>query len=87
MVIGYVFAKRAFITPDRPALFFHAQEISFLRFDKCTNQTANALLAQGVKLDDRVDLLMHNCPQFPEVFFATARIVAMLVSLNVRLFL
>lgn len=52
MVIGYVFAKRAFITPDRPALFFHAQEISFLRFDRCTNQTANALLAQGVKLDE-----------------------------------
>ena len=39
----------------------------------------------GVKPGDRVGLLMHNCPQFLEVFFASARIGAVLVSLNVRL--
>ncbi len=85
MVIGDVLARRAFITPDRPALLFQDQEISFLDFDRRTNQTAHALLAQGVKPGDRVGLLMHNCPQFLEVFFASARIGAVLVSLNVRL--
>ena len=85
MVIGNVLAKRAFITPDRPALIFKEQVISYLEFDLRTNQTANALLNLGVKPGDRVGLLMHNCPQFLEVFFATARIGAVLVSLNVRL--
>ena len=85
MVIGEVLAKRALITPDRTALLFKDQEISFLEFDRRTNQTANALRAKGVKPGDRVGLLMHNCPQFLEVFFATARIGAVLVSLNVRL--
>ena len=85
MVIGDVLAKRALITPHRPALIFRDQVISYLEFDQRTNQTANALLALGVKSGDRVGLLMHNCPQFMEVFFATARIGAVLVSLNVRL--
>ena len=85
MVIGDVLAKRAFITPHRPALFFQDQVISYLEFDQRTNQTANALIGIGVKPGDRVGLLMHNCPQFLEVFFATARIGAVLVSLNVRL--
>jgi fatty-acyl-CoA synthase len=85
MLIGDVLAKRAFITPHRPALIFQDQVISYLEFDQRTNQTAQALLELGVKPGDRVGLLMHNCPQFLEVFFATARIGAVLVSLNVRL--
>jgi acyl-CoA synthetase (AMP-forming)/AMP-acid ligase II len=85
MIIGDVLAKRALITPQRPALIFKDQVISYLEFDQRTNQTANALLALGVKPGDRVGLLMHNCPQFLELFFATARIGAVLVSLNVRL--
>jgi len=85
MLIGNVLAKRAFNTPHRPALIFQDQVISYLEFDQRTNQVASALLALGIKPGDRVGLLMHNCPQFLEVFFATARIGAVLVTLNVRL--
>jgi fatty-acyl-CoA synthase len=85
MVIGETLAKRASITPHRPALFFKDQVISYQEFDNRTNQAAQALLGLGVKPGDRLGLLMHNCPQFLEVFFASARIGAVLVSLNVRL--
>ncbi|WP_459903580.1 AMP-binding protein, partial [Desulfosarcina cetonica] len=85
MLIGHVLEKRAMVTPHRPALIFQDQVISYRVFDQRTNQTAHALIALGVKPGDRVGLLMHNCPQFLEVFFAAARIGAVLVSLNVRL--
>ena len=85
MEIGKVLARRASITPNRPALIFRDQVISYHEMDRRTNQTAQVLLKLGLKPGDRVGLLMHNCPQFLEVFFASARIGAVLVSLNVRL--
>lgn len=85
MDIGRVLANRAFITPNRPALIFEDKVISFLELNARTNRVARALLALGVKPGDRVGLLMNNCPQYVEVFFASARIGAVLVPLNVRL--
>ena len=85
MVIGEVLKRRAFKTPKRPALYFQDQVISYLELDRRTDRAAQALLALGVKSGDRVALLMNNHPRFLEVFFACARIGAVLVSLNIRL--
>ena len=85
MVIGEVLKRRAFKTPKRSALYFQDQAISYLELDRRTDRAAQALLTLGVKPGDRVALLMNNHPRFLEVFFACARIGAVLVSLNVRL--
>lgn len=85
MVIGKVLAKRASVTPNREALIFGDRTISYVELDRRTNRAANAIRQLGVKPGDRVGLLMHNCPEFLEVFFALARIGAVLVPLNVRL--
>lgn len=85
MIIGEILEKRALITPQRYAVFFEDEALTFLDLDNRTNRLAQGLLKLGIKPGDRVALLMRNCIQYLEVFFASARIGAVLVPLNVRL--
>jgi len=43
---------------------------------------ARSLLAMGVSMGDRVGIMAGNCEQYAAVFFAVARIGAILVILN-----
>ncbi|MFC1580999.1 long-chain-fatty-acid--CoA ligase [Thermodesulfobacteriota bacterium] len=85
MLIGKVLAQRALITPDREALIFKDRTFTFLELNQRSNQAANALLALGVKQGDRIGLLMFNCNEFVETYFAASKIGAVLVPLNIRL--
>lgn len=85
MVIDKVLSKRALISPHRYAVFFKDQAITYLEMDQRTNRLSQGLLHHGVKRGDRVALLMQNCPQYLEAFFAIARIGAVIVPLNTRL--
>src|SRR5512136_2789257 len=69
--------KRALISEDRP---FTYQEVN-LR----TNQLCHFLLRLGVQKGDRVSVLLYNCHQYVETFFAVSKIGAILVPLNWRL--
>ena len=69
--------KRALISEDRP---FTYQEVN-LR----TNQLCHFLLDLGVQKGDRVSVLLYNCHQYLEIFFALSKIGAILVPLNWRL--
>ena len=85
MIIGKVLAQRALITPDREALIFNNRTFTFQELNQRSNKTANALLDLGVKQGDRIGLLMFNCNEFLETYFATSKIGAVLVPLNIRL--
>jgi fatty-acyl-CoA synthase len=85
MIIGKVLAQRALITPDREALIFKNRTFTFQELNKRSNKTANALLELGVKQGDRIGLLMFNCNEFVETYFAASKIGAVLVPLNIRL--
>ena len=58
---------------------------NYRTFNQRVNQLAHFLLAQNVKKGDRVALLCGTDHYFPTVFFATAKIGAMVVPLNYRL--
>lgn len=85
MRVDKVLTKRALITPHRRALIYRDQEFTYLDLEQRTNRLSQALLSRDVKKGDRIALLMHNTNQFVEVFFACARIGAIVVPLNVRL--
>ncbi len=85
MEIGKILSKRALISPHRRALIFQNKVFTYLDLERRTNGMAQALIKLDVKPGDRVAILMRNCNQYIELFFATARIGAVLVPLNTRL--
>jgi len=85
MIVGRILAQRALITPSREALLFQGKSFTFRELNQRSNRMANALLDLGVSPGDRVGLLMANCNEFLETYFAVAKIGAVLVPLNIRL--
>lgn len=47
-----------------------------------SSQLARALISIGIRVGDRVGIMAGNCEQYAAVFFAVARIGAILVILN-----
>jgi len=47
-------------TPEQPALAFQGSQMSYAELDKASNQLANALIANGVKPQQRIGLFHHK---------------------------
>ena len=85
MNIGEWITKRAIIQPDKPFLTEKNKTYNNLQFNERVNKTAHALSHSGIRKGDRVALLMSNCSEFLEIFFACAKTGAIMVPLNLRL--
>jgi fatty-acyl-CoA synthase len=85
MDIGEWSCKRARLWPDRPFLKQGDQCCTNLEFNDRVNRMARVLLAKGIGKGDRVATLMVNCSAFLEIFFACAKIGAIIVPVNHQL--
>jgi fatty-acyl-CoA synthase len=86
MNIGQWVYKRALTHPERP--FLQEEEdrkYSNREFNERVNRMAHVLVKLGVGRGERVAVLMGNCSEFLEIFFACAKTGALMVPLNVRL--
>jgi len=72
-------------TPDKTAIRFAGEKISYSEFAADTDQAACVLQMLDVSSGDRVAYLGYNRPEFLNLLFACARIGAVLVPLNFRL--
>jgi fatty-acyl-CoA synthase len=78
--------RNAAFAPDRPALHFEGNTLSYAAFAHRIEQTARALKSElGVNRGDRVAILSLNRPDYLVLLYACARLGAMLVPLNWRL--
>jgi fatty-acyl-CoA synthase len=78
--------RNAAFTPDRPAIIFEGEILSYAGFNARIEQTACALKAElGVSRGDRVAILSLNRPDYLVLLYACARLGAVLVPLNWRL--
>ena len=68
--------------PEKEAVIFQGQKISYRELDGLTNSIANALSGIGVKKGDRVALYMTNRPEYIISFYAAARLGAVATPLN-----
>ena len=68
--------------PDRPALLFKGATLTYRQLDRLSDACAAAFLALGVKREDRVGLLLPNCPQFFIAQFGAWKIGAIVAPLN-----
>lgn len=67
------------------ALVFGNRHQSYKELNERACRAANALAGMGIRSGDRVATLLNNCPACIELFFATAKIGAILVPINFRL--
>ncbi len=79
-------AKRASLHQDREALVEGERHYTYGQLDGRVTRLASALRDRfGIHRGDRVGTLTANCVEFVELFFATARLGALLAPLNWRL--
>ncbi len=85
MNIGEWISKRAYTYPGN--IFLQDQERLYnnQQFNERVNSVTRAFGHAGIVKGDRVALLMNNCSEFLEIFFACAKTGAILVPLNFRL--
>ena len=86
MDLSDLIERNAAFTPDKPAIIFEGEALSYAAFTTASKQTARALKAEfGVGRGDRVAILSLNRPDYLVLLYACARLGAMLVPLNWRL--
>lgn len=79
-----LFAKGLELNPDGDALVYGNGRLTFSELASRIDSTAAGLGAHGVEKGTRVALLLRNCPEYVILFFAAAKIGAILVPLNVK---
>ena len=68
--------------PDKTAITFKDQTITFAAFDIESNRLANALAALSVSSGDRIGLYLPNRPQYEVAFYACSKLGAVACPMN-----
>ena len=79
---------RANTIPDHTFVIFddlagHVVQLSYAQFDERVNRAANLLLALGIASGDKVNLHLPNCLEFLFLWFAAAKIGAVIMPTNI----
>ena len=86
MDLSDLIERNAAFTPEKTAILFEGERLSYAAFSVRIEQTARALKAEyGIRRGDRVAILSLNRPDYLVLLYACARLGAMLVPLNWRL--
>ena len=80
--IASILAETARRQPERTALHFMDQEISYGRLWARTREYAGALAARGIGPGSRVAMIVPNVPDFPRVYYATLALGAVVVPVH-----
>ncbi len=82
MNIGSLLPRHARYRPDHTAIVFNEHRFSFSQFNRRVNRLANALLELGVLKDEKIATILPNCLELLEVYWAVAKIGAVVVPLS-----
>lgn len=83
--VGYFLSRNASCIPDKLALIFDQKRMSYAELNRQVNRLANNLTQLGIKKGDRVGYIFRNCPSLVISWFATQKIGATAVPINVHL--
>src|SRR5688572_7418277 len=72
-------------TPDRCALKYRGEDVSYAEFDVRIRRVGGWLASRGIGPGDVVAVLMKNSTAFLELVFATSHIGAVFLPINYRL--
>ncbi len=71
--------------PERVAIRFEGQSLSYQRLDQLSIAATEHLAAAGVEQGDRVAIMLPNIPAFAVWYYAALRFGAIVVSISTRL--
>lgn len=74
--------RAAVRSPDRPALLFRDESISWAQLDRDVDAVARGLLAADHSPGDRVGIALGNVPDFVRVYFGVLRAGLVAVPIN-----
>ena len=82
MGVGDILRRSAVNFPDKEALIFEEERITYSALNRRVNRIANRLLELGLQAGDRIAVLLHNGPEFIEIYFACAKSGIIFVPVN-----
>jgi long-chain acyl-CoA synthetase len=82
MPMGDIIRRSALRSPEKTAFIFGNDRTTYREFSDRVNRLSTALLKMGLKKGDMVAVLLHNSPQFFEIYYASAKIGAIFVPIN-----
>jgi long-chain acyl-CoA synthetase len=85
MNLSSLFSRHARYRPKHLATVFEDQRLTWFEFNKQINRLANALIYLGIRKGDKVATILPNCLELMEVYWAVAKIGAVVVPLSVLL--
>lgn len=71
--------------PDKPALRFEEEVLTYSQLDRIVNQAANALISSGIQKGERAAVLSRNSMDFAILNFALAKAGIIMVPINFML--
>lgn len=82
--LGEMLEKWAFETPDSEFIIYPDRNLRFTyaQFNERVNQLAKGLLFLGIQPNDKIGIWASNVPDWTTIMFATAKIGAVLVTIN-----
>ncbi|MGI6153644.1 MAG: AMP-binding protein [Christensenellaceae bacterium] len=84
ITIGDMLKKQAELYPDQEALVapYSGFRVSYKEFDELTDRVARGFMGMGIKKGDKVSIWATNYPEWVITQFATAKMGAILVTVN-----
>lgn len=83
MTLKELLRSRAADMGDRPAVIFQDEPVTYGELEARVTRFANALADLGVGRDDKVAVMLNNCPEFIVTFFACSCLGAVAVPVNI----
>lgn len=75
--------QKAATIGSKPAIIYRDYPITYRELEVRINRFARALARLGVKQDDKVAIMLNNCPEFVISYFACAWLGAVAVPVNI----
>ncbi len=85
MNIAWWVQRWAELTPDKTAILFEGETISYKDFCRRADRASCWLQSIGIEKGDRVAVMLSNCPEFLDLFLACSRLGAIFVPINFRI--
>jgi long-chain acyl-CoA synthetase len=82
MDIASVLNRHARYRPDHLAVVFEDTRLTYAAYNHRVNRLANSLLALGVRKGDKLATIMANCLEQLDIYWAAAKIGAVVVPLS-----
>jgi long-chain acyl-CoA synthetase len=77
-----ILRKTAREHPEKPAMVFHDEEISYAELDSLSDRLASALASLDVRKGDRVTVFLPNVPQFVIAYFGVLKASAVVTTIS-----